>query len=115
MPKRNLPPYTVTLVNAEELGADQRAAAELRFRMALEFALGGPDMVLPTLKAWQLAVSLNDDLPLQSPQEAEREVIALWESAEADALIAALRPLERDMGDARFEISPRPQADGSWP
>ncbi|MDO9405783.1 MAG: hypothetical protein Q7T87_17260 [Polaromonas sp.] len=115
MSNTKLPPYIVTLVDASSLTPDQRAAAELRFRMALEFALGGPEMVLPTLQAWQLAVSLNDDLPLQSPHTAEREVIALWESAEADALIAALRPLDQDLGDARFEITPRPQADLSWP
>lgn len=98
------PPYGVRLVQASQLTADQRAACELRFRMSLEFSLGGPDMVLPSLQAWQLAMNLAEGLPLEAAGEAEREVVALWETAEADALIAAFRPLDQDMGDARFEI-----------
>ncbi|RYX98118.1 MAG: hypothetical protein EOO28_00870 [Comamonadaceae bacterium] len=136
MPNSPLPPYVVTLVDAPELNADQRAAAELRFRMALEFALGGPEMVLPTLQAWQLAMSLSESQTdadadadadaqkadpaepgddTESGGEAELEVIALWESAESDALIAALRPFDKDMGDARFEIAPRPETSLGWP
>lgn len=118
MPDTKTPPYAVKLVDASQLNPEQRAAAELRFRMALEFALGGPDMVLPTLKAWQLAQSLNEDRSPKSAGAAELEVIALWENAESDALIAALRPFDRDMGDARFEISAQPDQPKSslgWP
>jgi hypothetical protein len=51
--------------------------------------------------------SLNEDLPLdEQASEAEEQVIALWENAEEDAILAAFRPLNRDMGDARFEIVP---------
>ena len=98
------PAYTVKLVDAPGLSADQRSAAELRFRMALEFALGGPDSVLPTLQACLLVRALNQDLPPESVPEAEQQVIALWEKAEADAIMAAFRPLGKEMGDARFEI-----------
>jgi len=99
--------YLVKLVECPSLGPDERAAAELRFRMSLEFSLGGPDQVLPSLQAYMLVQSLNEDLPLdEQASEAEEQVIALWENAEADAILAAFRPLNRDMGDARFEIVP---------
>lgn len=98
------PSYTVKLVDAPGLSAAQRSAAELRFRMALEFALGGPDDVLPALQACLLVRTLNKNSPPESLPEAEQEVIALWEKAEADAIEAAFRPLGKEMGDARFEI-----------
>lgn len=99
--------YQVKLVECTSLSPDERAAAELRFRMSLEFSLGGPDQVLPSLQAYMLVQSLNEDLPLdEHASEAEAQVIALWETAEADAILAAFRPLSRDMGDARFEIVP---------
>lgn len=99
--------YLINLVECAHLSPDERAAAELRFRMSLEFSLGGPDQVLPTLQAYMLVQSLNEDLPLdEQASPAEEQVIALWENAEADAILAAFRPLSRDMGDARFEIVP---------
>jgi hypothetical protein len=99
--------YQVKLVECPSLSPDERAAAELRFRMSLEFSLGGPDQVLPSLQAYLLVQSLNEDLPLDAQaSEAEEQVIALWENAEEDAILAAFRPLNRDMGDARFEIVP---------
>jgi len=99
--------YQVKLVECPSLSPDERAAAELRFRMSLEFSLGGPDQVLPSLQAYLLVQSLNEDLPLGGQaSEAEEQVIALWENAEEDAILAAFRPLNRDMGDARFEIVP---------
>ncbi len=98
------PTYTVKLVDAAGLSAAQRSAAELRFRMALEFALGGPDSVLPALQACLLVRTLNEDTPTGSVPEAEQQVIALWEKAEADAIVAAFRPLGKEMGNARFEI-----------
>lgn len=107
----NKPPgaghYQINLVACPGLNPDERAAAELRFRMSLEFSLGGPDQVLPSLQAYMLVQSLNEDLPLDGEaSEAEEQVIALWENAESDAILAAFRPLGRDMGDARFEIVP---------
>lgn len=99
--------YQVKLVECPSLSPDERAAAELRFRMSLEFSLGGPDQVRPSLQAYLLVQSLNKDLPLGAQaSQAEEHVIALWENAEEDAILAAFRPLNRDMGDARFEIVP---------
>ena len=102
-------PYTVKMVDAAGLNAAERSAAELRFRMALEAGVGGCDLVVPTLQACMLARSLTRQL---APEElahadhnAEREVIALWEKAEDQAIMTALKPLNRDTGDARFEIN----------
>ncbi|MGH6637258.1 MAG: hypothetical protein ACREXN_13670 [Polaromonas sp.] len=101
--------YTVKMVGATGLSAAQRSAAELRFRMALEFGVGGPQYVVPTLKACLLARSLLENLPpaevAETEHGAEREVIALWEAAEGKAIVAAFKPFNRDMGEARFEIS----------
>ena len=104
-----IPSYTVKMVNATGLSADERSAAELRFRMALEFGVGGPDDVVPTLQACMLARSLLAHLSAEEAagddHAAEREVIALWENAEDKAILTALKPLNRDMGDAQFEIT----------
>lgn len=101
--------YTVKMVNAHSLSDAQRTAAELRFRMALESSVGGADYVLPTLQACMLARSLLEALTPEEPGDgdlsAEREVIAMWEGAEDQAIMTALKPLNRDMGDARFEIT----------
>lgn len=101
-----LVPYEVKLHDCPNLSADQRAAAELRFRMALESALGGPAYVLPSLQAYMLAESLNEDLPQDGSSKAEDQVIALWQQAETDALLAAMRPLGDNLDNARFEIIP---------
>lgn len=100
------PTYIVKMVDANSLSADDRAAAELRFRMALEFAVGGPEYVLPSLQAYMLAQTLNEGLPLEDASEAEEQVIALWQNAETDAILAAMRPLGDNLDNARFEILP---------
>ncbi|MEO7160025.1 MAG: hypothetical protein ABIX00_05895 [Polaromonas sp.] len=99
------PNYSVKMVNATGLSAAERSAAELRFRMALESGIGGRDYVVPTLQACMLARSLIGHLPAEEVAQAEREVIALWEKAEDKAIMSALKPLNRDMGEARFEIN----------
>jgi hypothetical protein len=109
--------YIVQLVESSELSAEQRAAAELRFRMALEFALGGPEYVLSSLQAYMLAQALNepsDDDEADDSKDTETEdedggtqqMITLWEKAESDAIRAALKPLGKQMAKARFEIVP---------
>jgi len=106
-------PYTVKMLGATGLSAAQRSAAELRFRMALEFGVGGPELVVPALQACMLARSLIENLPpedtMQAESGAEREVIALWENAEDKAIMIALKPLSTgtngDMGEVRFEIT----------
>jgi hypothetical protein len=100
------PTYTVNMVDANSLSADQRTAAELRFRMALEFAVGGPEYVLPSLQAYMLAQTLSEGLPLEGVSQAEEQVIALWQNAETDAILAAMRPLGDNLDNARFEILP---------
>ena len=101
--------YTVKLVDATGLSAAERSAAELRFRMALEAGVGSRDLVVPTLQACMLARSLTGQLAPEelahTDHDAEREVMALWEKAEDQAIMTALKPLNRDTGDARFEIS----------
>ena len=102
-------PYTVKMIDAAGLNAAERSAAELRFRMALEAGVGGRDLVVPTLQACMLARSLTRQLAPEelahADHDAEREVIALWEKAEDQAIMTALKPLNRDTGDARFEIN----------
>jgi hypothetical protein len=109
--------YIVQLVDSSDLSADQRAAAELRFRMALEFALGGPEYVLPSLQAYMLAQALSepsedDEADDSADTENDDEVggtqqmITLWDKAESDAIQAALKPLGKEMAEARFEILP---------
>ena len=104
--------YSVKMVNADSLSDAQRTAAELRFRMALESGVGGAEYVLPTLQACLLARSLLEEGASDHVEgaanadfSAELEVIAMWESAEDKAIMTALKPLNRDMGDARFEIT----------
>ena len=103
-------PYTLRMVDATGISAAERSAAELRFRMALEAGVGGRELVVPTLQACMLARSLTGQLTPEelahADHDAEREVIALWENAEDQAIMAALKPLSRDTGDARFEIGP---------
>ncbi len=105
--------YYVKLVDCPSLSNDDRAAAELRFRMALEFALGGPEYVLPTLQAYMLAESLKEDPPddenddeSDEDADAEEQVIALWQGAESEAMVVAMRPLGEKFDKARFEIVP---------
>jgi len=112
------PPYIVKLIEDSGLSADQRAAAELRFRMALEFALGGPEYVLPSLQAYMLAQALiepsqDDEADSQDKDKAEdddgggaQQMIALWEKAESDAIRAGLKPLGKGLDEAQFEIVP---------
>ena len=105
----NTASYTVTMVDAPGLNAAERSAAELRFRMALEAGIGGPEYVVPTLQACMLARSLITHLQpgkqASAGHAAEREVISLWEGAEDRAIMTALKPLNRDTGEARFEIN----------
>ena len=111
------PNYMVRLIEDSGLSVDQRTAAELRFRMALEFALGGPEYVLPSLQAYMLAQALNepseDDAADEAADNADddeasgaQQMITLWEKAESDAIRAGLKPLGKRLDEARFEIVP---------
>ncbi len=81
--------------------------------MALEFALGGPEYVLPSLQAYMLAQALNEpseddeaDEDIDDADGGMQQMITLWEKAESDAIRAALKPLGKQMDEARFEIVP---------
>jgi hypothetical protein len=102
--------YSVKMVGAPGLSAEQRRAAELRFRMALEAGVGGASYVVPALQSCMLARALTAGLAPEEMQraghDAEREVIALWEKAEDQAIMTALKPLNQEaMAEARFEIN----------
>jgi hypothetical protein len=105
------PPYTVKMMGATSLNFEERGAAEFRFRMALEFGVGGPEYVVPTLQACMLARALMQSLAPEDATDAEcaaeREVIAMWENAEDQAIMTALKPLNTagDMNEVQFEIS----------
>ena len=96
--------YTLTLNTFEEVSDQARREAERRYRRALEAALGGASLVLPTHAAWQRIVATHGDSPdPKALTPAEREVLDQWQAAEAAAVTAAFGP-HRYMDDARFEI-----------
>ncbi len=115
------PAYDVQLVHCPGLAPADRLAAETRFRVALELALGGAEQVLLALQAYQLAQALAEDLEdepndepadeLGNEDEADAEsLIVLWEKAESEAITAAVKPLNAEaraqVAEARFEIVP---------
>jgi hypothetical protein len=67
--------------------------------------------VVPTLQACMLARALMQSLAPEDATDAEcaaeREVIAMWENAEDQAIMTALKPLNTagDMNEVQFEIS----------
>ncbi len=115
------PAYDVQLVHCPGLAPAERLAAESRFRAALESALGGTEQVLLALQAYRLAQALAEDLEDEPEDEPEGELededeaddeslMALWEKAEAEAIAAAVKPLNAEaraqVVEARFEIVP---------
>lgn len=97
-------PYTLKILDSDDASPAQRREAELRFRRALEDALGDEGLVLPVYKAYQRLVATygeNPDLDLLS--DAEREIYTQWQAAETAAVAAAFGT-HRYMGDAMFEI-----------
>ena len=86
--------YTLTLVCPDEVGEADRRAAEPRYRRALDEALGGARLVLPTWRACPGIVARHGDSPDRSAlTDAEREVAERWLAAEAAATTAAFGPL----------------------
>ena len=74
--------------------------------MALEHGLGGRAHVLPSMQAYMLAQNLKEDLSPDDDAEAIGQMTAFWEKAENDAVIAAMKPLGDQFGEAQFEIIP---------
>ena len=67
-------PYTVALQDGRVLPVPDRIAAEIRFASALERALGEPQVVAETLRAWQAASqSRADELDPPTAERAVRE------------------------------------------
>lgn len=118
------PSYDVQLVQCPGLAPEQRLGAESRFRAALEFALGGSEQMLMALQAYRLAQALREDIendlePAEVNSQDDNEdkddadaqsLITLWEKAESDAVMAAIKPLNAEarahIALARFEIVP---------
>ena len=95
--------YTVTLYEADVSPAE-RLQAELRFRQALEQALGDAELVAPVYAAYQRIVATYGEEPAQdSLTDAEQAIYDQWRAAETAAVAAAFGP-NRYMGDAMYEI-----------
>jgi non-ribosomal peptide synthetase component F len=95
--------YHLKLFEADASPGELRAA-ELRFRQALEDALGSPELVLPVYAAYQRIVGSYGEQPdLDLLTDGERLVLENWHAAETAAVAAAFGP-NRYMGDAMYEI-----------
>src|SRR5688572_22432674 len=92
-------PYTVCLTEAEGLPSSLRIAAETRFAASLEHALGGPEQVAQSLRAW-ISANESDASDLDKPtiEQAMR-----WPRAASLATQAAFRELG-DLPGAHFDV-----------
>lgn len=96
--------YTLKLYAFEDASPQQLAAAEQRFRQALDASLGDARLVAPVYAAYCQIVATYGEHPspeILSPEALE--IFSQWQAAETAALTAALGP-NRYMGDAQFEI-----------
>lgn len=102
--ERTMTTYTLTLEAGDGISDTQRREAELRFRQALEDALGDAALVPPMYAAYLRIAAVHGDEPApQALTDAEREVLTQWQEAESAAITAAFGP-NRYMDQARFEI-----------
>lgn len=91
--------YTVALQDGHVLPAPERIAAEIRFVSALERALGEPDAVAETLRAWQAASeSQADEIDKPTAERAVR-----WPGAYEQAARAGLAGVY-GLREASFEV-----------
>ena len=98
--------YSLRIFEADDATPGQVRQAELRFRRALEEALGDEGLVLPVYRAYQAIVATYGESPdLDALTDAERVILEQWHTAEAAALAAAFGT-HRYMGDAMYEIAP---------
>ena len=97
--------YSLTLFDADDATIEHRAAAEQRFRHALDTTLGDESLVAPVYTAYRRIVATYGESP--DPDvltDAERAIFDQWQEAETAAVAAAFGT-HRYMGDAMFEIS----------
>jgi hypothetical protein len=97
-------PYQLKLNTYEEVSPAQEAAAQQRYKKALEAVLGDAHLVLPVYQAFQKIVLTYGEEP--DPDLLTQEELLLfqsWQEAERAATIAAFGE-NRYMGEARFEI-----------
>lgn len=98
--------YTLTLFDADDASPTERAAAERRFRQALEAVLGDAALVWPMHSAHRRLVGIYGEAPeADALTEPERLVFEQWQAAELAAVTAAFGP-HRYMGDAMYELGP---------
>jgi hypothetical protein len=96
--------YVLKIFAAEDVSDAERQAADLRFRHALEEALGSADLVAPVLRAYRRLLSQHADQERPWPiTDAEQLLVDQWEAAETAAIRAAFGA-DRYMGDADFEL-----------
>ncbi len=93
-------PYTVALRDAEEISTQARITAESRFAASLERALGGPDQVAATFRAW-LEVEQSEASVLTSELAA---LACKWPAAARTAEQAGMRDLGHFGGMPHFEV-----------
>ncbi len=95
--------YSVILYEAD-VSREERRAAELRFRGALEATLGDAALVAPVYSAYlRIVGTYGESPPPDTLTEAEQAIFSQWQAAETAAVAAAFGP-NRYMGDAMYEI-----------
>lgn len=92
-------PYTLRLEDAGALPVDLRIRAEARFCVALEKAAGGPDRVVPLLRAYEKAGEMGS-----KPTGALLEQATQWGKAWAFAIQAGTKDFGEDQSEAFFDI-----------
>jgi hypothetical protein len=97
-------PYTVALRDGEALPCAERIAAECRFIIALEAALGAPDAIVATYMAWMKASESQADIEPQTATAAER-----WPMAYQRACEAGMRGVH-GVAEAAFDFKPEQSA-----
>ena len=96
--------FTVRIFCADDVSEAQRELAAVRFRAALEQALGDANLVWPCYSAYLRLFQQHGDHSRPWPvTSAEQVLIDQWEAAELAATQTAFG-VHRYLGDADFEI-----------
>jgi len=98
--------YTLKLHVPDGASPVERAAAERRFRQALDAALGDPALVVPVYRTVQAIWAQHGESP--DPEALtldERTVLEHWQLAEAAALESVWGP-HRHLDEGGYEIVP---------